>query len=77
MKNIIKNEKPYFWAKLCTEYGKNVGDKIVYLKKIYKFTANYFLMRHVVFILIMKNVIKNEKIRYTPNLCAIWKNDNK
>ena len=34
--------------------------KIVNHKKIYKFTRKYFLVGHVIFVLIIKNNIKNE-----------------
>ena len=30
------------------------------------------LNRHVVFVLIVKNVIKNEKFDFAPNLCEVW-----
>ena len=36
-----------------TRYEKNVEDKIVHLKKIYKFTSEHFLIGLVVFVLIV------------------------
>ena len=42
-------------------YGKNCGSKIVYLKKTYTFTPDYCLIEHIVFVSIVKNVVKNEK----------------
>ena len=38
---------------------KNFRDKIVHLEKIYIFTSEHFLVGHVIFVLIVKNVIKN------------------
>ena len=59
-KNSVKN---FTW------YEKKCPDKRVHLKKIYKFTSEHFLIGHVVFVLIVKNVIKNEKFHFAPNLC--------
>ena len=73
MKNVIKNKNFCFPKKNYTIYEKNVSEKIVYLKKIYKFTSEHFLIRHVVFILIVKNVIKNENFHFAPNLYRIRK----
>ena len=52
--------KTFGFLKNYTRYEKNMRDKIVYLKKIYKFTSDYFFIRHGVFVLIVKNVIKNK-----------------
>ena len=68
MKNIIKI-KTFGFENNYTRYEKNFGDKIVYLKKIYKFTADHFLIRHVIFVSIVKSVIKNKKFHFVPNLC--------
>ena len=43
------------------------------LLMIYKFTLKHFCVGHVVFVLIIKNVIKNEKFDFAPNLCEIRK----
>ena len=51
------------------EILKNFVDKTVHLKKIYKFTVDYILIGHVVFVLIIKNFIKSEKFHFTQNLC--------
>ena len=40
-------------------YEKNVRDKFVYLKKIYKLTSDHFLTGHVAFVLMVENFIKN------------------
>ena len=67
IKNIIKNKN--FWLpKNYTRYEKNVQDIIVHLKKINKFTSDYFLIEHVVFVLIVKNVIKNENFFLTKSM---------
>ena len=57
-----------------TRCEKKFPDKIVYLKKIYKFTSEHFLIGTVVFVLIVKNFIKNEKFYFASNLCEIRKN---
>ena len=38
--------------------------KIVHLKKIYNFDFNHFLIKRTVFVLIVKNVIKNQKFNF-------------
>ena len=68
--------KTFGFQKNCTRWEKNLPlliCKIVNLKKIYTFTLKYFLIGHIVYILIVKNVIKNEKFFFTPNLCEIQK----
>ena len=51
--------------------------KIVYLKKIYKFTLEHFLIWHVVFVLIVKNFLENKKFYFILNVCEIQKNVGK
>ena len=41
-------------GKNYTRYEKSVGNKIVHLKKIHKFTSDHFLVGGVVFALIEK-----------------------
>ena len=38
--------------------------KIVHLKEIYKFDFDYFLIKRTVFVLIVKNFTKNQKINF-------------
>ena len=45
--------------------------KIFHLKKIYKFGFEYFLEKRTVFDLIVKNVIKNQKLNFPDKLCDI------
>ena len=52
-------------------HEKNFGYKIVHLKKICKFTSEHFLIGHVVLVLIVKKVIKNEKLYFALNQCKI------
>ena len=66
MKIIIKNKKLCF---LYTIYEKYFTNKIFYLKKRNKFTSGHFLVGRIVFVLIVKNVIKTEKFYFEPNLC--------
>ena len=48
--------------------------KIVHLKKIYNFYFDNFLIKRRVFVLIVKNVIKNQKLNFSDKLCDIKKN---
>ena len=52
-------------------YEKMLRSKIVHLKKIYNFYFNHFLIKRTVFVLIVKNVIKNKKFNLTDKLCDI------
>ena len=50
-------------------YEKMLRSKIVYLKKIYNFDFEHFLIKRTVFVLIVKNVIKNKKFNFSDKLC--------
>ena len=52
-------------------YKKMLTNKIVHLKKIYNFDFDHFLIKHTVFVLIVKNVIKNQKFNFPDKLCDI------
>ena len=52
-------------------YEKMLKSKIVHLKKIYNFDFDQFLIKRTVFVLIVKNVIKNQKCNFTDKLCDI------
>ena len=52
-------------------YKKMLRSKIVYLKKIYNFDFDHFLIKRTGFVLIVKNVIKNQKFNFPDNLCDI------
>ena len=49
-------------------------NKIVRFKKIYKFYFDHFLIKCKVFVLDVKNVIKNQKLNFSDKLCNIKKN---
>ena len=53
-------------------YEKMLKSKIVHLKKIYNFDFDNFLIKRTVFVLIVKNVIKNQKFNFPDKLCEIW-----
>ena len=46
--------------------------KIVHLKEIYNFDFIHFLIKRTVFVLIVKNVIKNQKFIFPDKLCDIY-----
>ena len=52
-------------------YEKMLRSKIIHLKKIYNFYFDHFLIKRTVFVLIVKNVIKNQKFNFTDKLCDI------
>ena len=47
--------------------------KIVNLKETYKFCFNHFLIKCTVFVLIVKNVIKNQKFNFLLNFMGCEK----
>ena len=49
-------------------YEKMLSSKIVHLKEIYNFNFDHFLIKHTVFVLIGKNVIKNQKFNFPGKL---------
>ena len=54
-------------------YEKMLKSKIVHFKKIYNFDFYHFLIKRTVFVLIVKNVIKNQKLNFSDKLCDIRK----
>ena len=50
-------------------YEKMLKSKIVHLKEIYNFYFEHFLIKRTVFVLIVKNVIKNQKFNFLDKLC--------
>ena len=71
---FYKSKKSTFWPNyaICE---KMLRSKIVYLKKIYKFCIDHFLIKRTVFVLIEKNVIKNnKKLDFPFKQCDIRKN---
>ena len=52
-------------------YEKMLSSKIVHLKEIYNFGFDHFLIKCTVFVLIMKNVIKNQKFNFPDKICNI------
>ena len=50
---------------------KMLSCKSVHLKEIYNFGCDHFLIKRAVFVLIVKNVIKNKKFNFPDKLCDI------
>ena len=55
-------------------YEKMLSSKIAHLKEIYNFGFDHFLIKRTVFVLIVKNVIKNQKFNFPDKLCDAQKN---
>ena len=55
-------------------YNKMLKSKIVHLKETYKFCFDHFLIKRTVFVLIVKNVIKNQKFNFPPKQWKTRKN---
>ena len=51
-------------------YEKMLQSKMVRLKEIYNFDFDHFLIKRTVFVLIVKNVIKNQKIQFSRQ--TLW-----
>ena len=52
-------------------YEKMLKIKIINLKEIYNFYFDHFLIKRTVFVLIVKNDIKNQKFNCPDKLCDI------
>ena len=52
-------------------YEKMLRSKIVHLKQIYNFGFDNVLIKCTIFVLIVKNVIKNQKFNFSDKLCDI------
>ena len=75
MKYLIKNQKFNFPDKICNICTKKMlRNKIVCFKKIYEFNFDHFLIKCTVFVIIVKNVIKNQKFYFLAKLYGVWKN---
>ena len=55
-------------------YEKILQSKIVHLKETYKFYFNHFLIKRTIFVLIVKNVIKNQNFNFAAKQCKIQQN---
>ena len=73
IKNVFLEIQNLIFLPKYMRYEKHIRDKIVHLKKIHKFISEHFFIGHIVFVLIVKNVIKNKKFHFSPNLCEIRK----
>ena len=71
---MVLKIKTFGLQKNYRRYEKKFPDKILHLNKIYKFTSEHFLIEHVNFVSSVKNVIKNDKFFFAPNIRKIGKN---
>ena len=55
-------------------YEKILQNKIVHLKETYKFYFNHFMIKRTVFVLIVKNVIKNQNFNFAAKQWKTRKN---
>ena len=67
---FYKIEKSIFRSNNA-RYQKMLRNKIIHLKETYKFCFDHFLIKLTVFVLIVKNVIKNQKFNFPDELCDI------
>ena len=63
-----KNKKALGFRPNNARYEKMLQSKIFHLKEIYNFDFDHFLIKRTVFILIVKKVIKNQKINFSDKL---------
>ena len=74
---ILIKKKTLLKIKSCgfrpknARYEKILRRKIVHLKKIYNFYFDHFLIKRTFLVLIVKNVIKNQKFNFPDKLCDI------
>ena len=67
VKMLLKIKSCGFWPNNA-RYEKMLKSKIVHLKEIYNFDFDYFLIKRTVFVLVVKNVIKNKKFNFPDKL---------
>ena len=60
-----------------TKYEKMLTSKIVHLKESYHFDFHHFFIKCTVFVLIVKNFIKNHKFNFPDKLATYEKNVKK
>ena len=71
IKTLLKIKICGLFRQNNARYEKILTSKIVHLKKIYNFYFDHFLIKRMVFVLTVKNVIKNEKFNFPNKLCNI------
>ena len=69
-KNLLKIKSCGFRPNNA-RYKKMLNSKIVHLKEIYNFGFDHFFIKRTAFVLIVKNVIKNQKFNFPDKLCDI------
>ena len=73
---FYKIEKSIFRPNYA-RYEKMLRSKIIHHKETYKFSFDHFLINRTVFVLIVKNVIKNQKFNFPDKLCDMQMLRNK
>ena len=76
LKNGFYKIKKSIFRPNYARYEKMLTSKIIHLKETYKFCFDHFLEKRTVFVLIVKNVVKNKKLRFPAKQCKIRKNVN-
>ena len=71
VKRTLLKIKSYGFRPNNARYKKMLTGKIVHLKEIYNFRFDHFLIKRTDFVLIVKNVIKNQKFNFPDKLCDI------
>ena len=70
VKNVIKKQKFNFSEKL-RHTKKMLRNKIVHFKKIYKFDSHHFLIKCIVFGLVVINTTKDKKFDFLVKLYGV------
>ena len=73
MKNVIKNRNVWFPKKIY-EMRKKFSKQNYSSQEDIQIYIRPFFVRHIVFVLIVKNVIENEEFHFEPNFCVMRKN---
>ena len=77
IKNGFYKIKKSIFRPNYARYEKMLTSKVIHHKENYNFDFDHFLIKRTVFVLILKNVIKNQKFNFPDKLCDIRKNVKK
>ena len=70
---MLLKSKIQFSGQTLRHTKEMLRNKFIRFKNIYKFYFDHFLIKFTVFVLNVKNVIKNQKLNFSDKLCDIKK----